>query len=171
EGVVLDLRLIYPDGNNIAESLQKYLVPNLEKVGIRLVMEAVPMSELLTRWYKQGERREDMFFLASNFDLIFDPAVHFQGDSEEEMSWAYTNLKDEELWQAAVDMRTAQPGDVLTYMRYWVRFQERFNEILPVIPLYSNMYFDFYTDALHGYDIRGNVTWGQVIVGAYLADE
>ncbi len=167
DGVVLDLHMIYPEGNNANETLQVNLVENLEKVGIRLTMEAVPMNELLGRWYQQQGRSYDMVYHASNFDIIFDPSVHFSPDG----AWAYTNLVDEELYNAAVAMRKTEPGDVLTYMQHWLEFQERFNTILPMIPVYTNIYFDFYRDDLHNYYIDENVTWGQAIVASYLAEE
>ena len=166
DGTVLDLHLIYPEGNNIEASLRKHLAANLETVGIRLTMEAVPMRELLTRWYRQGERSDDMIYLASNFDIIFDPATHF----DPEGAWSYTNLADEELYQAAVEMRQTEPGDVLTYMQRWLKFQERFNKLLPMIPVYSNVYFDFYRNDLQGYEIQENVTWGRAIVGARIGE-
>lgn len=168
DGVALDLRLIYPQGNNVPASLQANLVENLEKVGIRLTMEAVPMAELLTEWYKQDEREVDMIYLASNFYLVFEPSVHFLTEEDGTHDWSYTNLHDEPLYQAAVDMRKTEPGDVLTYLRRWITFQERFNEVLPMIPVYSNMYVDFYTDALKNYHIDENITCGQAILGAYL---
>ena len=59
--------------------------------------------------------------------------------------------------------------DVLTYMQNWVTFQERFNEILPMIPIYSNCYYDFYTGSLTNYSISENITWSQAIVPAMLA--
>ena len=48
-------------------------------------------------------------------------------------------------------LRTADLRDILTYLRRWVAFQERFNEALPMIPVYSNYYYDFYTRRLQGY--------------------
>ena len=166
--VVLDLKMIYPEGNNINEVFEERLVPNLESVGIRLSMEAVPMQELLTRWYKQGERDEDMIYLASNFDIVFDPSVHFIVDETGEPNWAYTNLNDEQLYQLAFDMRSTEPGEVLEYVQKWLLFQERFNEILPMLPFYSNVYFDFYTEDLHDYLIASNMTWSEAIVEAAL---
>ena len=76
----------------------------------------------------------------------------------------------EELYQAALAMRQTEPGDVLSYMQHWITFQERFNEILPMLPVYSNIYFDFYTSALQNYLIESNVTWGQAIVAATLSE-
>ena len=170
DGVVLDLRMIYPEGNNIYASFERLLVPNLAQVGIRLTLEAVPMAELLSRYYKQGERDMDLIFLASNFDIVFDPAVNFLPTEAGEQNWGYTNLADEELYQQALNMRQTQPGDVLTYMQHWVAFQQRFNEILPMLPIYSNVYFDFFTYVLRDYMIAENATWGQAIVAAYMSD-
>ncbi len=174
DGVVLDLKLIYPEGNNIPESLQVNLVENLEQVGIRLTMEAMPMAELLREWYKQDNREADMFYLASNFYLIFDPSVHFIEKTSEEYGlihdWAYTNIPDDQLYSWAVAMRRTEPGDALSYIKRWIGFQERFNELLPIIPVYSNIYFDFYTNSLQDYNIAENSTWGQAIVGAWLGE-
>lgn len=166
DGVVLDLKMTYPEGNNITEYLDRNFLSNLEQVGIRLTVEELPMNELLSRWYQQEERDEDMIYLASNFDLIFDPSAYFSADG----TWAYTSLADDTLYAEAVAMRSTEPGDVLTYVQHWVAFQERFNQILPMIPIYSNIYFDFYTRYLQNYNIDQNATWGEAIVPAFLSD-
>lgn len=166
DGVVLDLKMIYPAGNNIVEYLDKNFLSNLEQVGIRLTVEEIPMNELLSRWYQQEERDADMIYLASNFDLLFDPSAYFSADG----TWAFTSLADETLFAEALAMRNTEPGDVLTYMQHWVAFQERFNQILPMIPIYSNIYFDFYTRYLQNYNIDQNATWGEAIVPAILSD-
>lgn len=167
DGVVLDLKLIYPEDNQIVDYLEKNFQANLAQVGIRLTMEALPMGELLSHWYRQTERDEDMIFLASNFDLLFDPSVYFNDEGE----WAYTSLADEQLYEEAISMRKTEPSDVLSYIQHWIAFQERFNQTLPMIPLYSNIYFDFYTGYLQNYRISQNATWGEAIVGAYLSAE
>jgi ABC-type transport system substrate-binding protein len=164
DGVVLDLLLVYPEGNNIEPSLQKNLADNLEKAGIGLTMEAVPMDALLSSWYQQSERKADLMYLATNFDLVFDPTVHFGADG----SWSYTGCQDTALQEAAEAMRRTDPGDVLNYLRRWVLFQERFNEVLPMLPVYSNRYYDFYTSDLQQYRIAEHITWGEAIVGAEL---
>ncbi len=163
-GVVLDLKMIYPEGNNIADYLEENFLKNLEDVGIRLTVEVMPMNELLSHWYQQEERTEDMIYLATNFDLLFDPSGYF----DEEGNWAYTCLKDYQLQKAARDMSRTEPGDALTYMQNWITFQERFNAILPMIPIYSNYYYDFFTGDLKNYRIDESVTWGEAIVEATL---
>ena len=59
---------------------------------------------------------------------------------------------------------------MLTYMKKWVAFEERFQEVVPCIPVYSNVYFDFYPRVLQNYNISSSVSWGQAIVDAWLGD-
>ena len=40
--------------------------------------------------------------------------------------------------------------------------------ILPMLPIYSNIYFDFYTANLHDYPVAEKSTWSQAIVEAAL---
>jgi hypothetical protein len=39
---------------------------------------------------------------------------------------------------------------------------------VPLVPVYSNVYFDFYTSQLRNYDILYYVTWGDAIVPSYM---
>lgn len=169
--VALDLKMIYPEGNAIKDAFEANLLPNLKEAGINLTLEPVPMSDLLSRYYKQGEERDmDMIYLATNFDVVFDPSVQFIVDSNGEPNWSYTNHKDEELYELAVDMRETEPNMVLDYMNKWISFQERFNTVLPMLPIYSNTYFDFYISELQNYNVAESVTWTQAIVPAYLVE-
>ena len=68
-------------------------------------------------------------------------------------------------------MRKTEPGDIFAYVSKWVSFQERYNEVLPTIPIYSNIYFDFFNQYLQNYYITGQVTWSQAILPAYFALE
>ena len=67
-------------------------------------------------------------------------------------------------------MRSTEPGDLAGYLENWLKFQQRFEEVLPMLPLYSNVYYDFYPKALQDYDIAAYPTWAQAIVPAYLED-
>ena len=82
--------------------------------------------------------------------------------------WNNTYSDDEDLWYRAKNMRETEPGDVFEYVSKWVSFQDRYNEVLPTIPIYSNIYFDFYTNKLQNYNIVGHVTWSQAILEAYI---
>ena len=169
--VTLELKLYYPKGNAIVDSFSENLVPNLERIGIRLQMEEKEMSELLAFYYQMIPNDADMIYLATNFDVVFDPSANFRVDEDGAHRWANTEYADEELFNLAVDMRKTEPGHVLEYCLKWIEFQRYFNQVLPMIPIYTNVYFDFFTQALHNYQIAENISWSQAILSASLYDE
>ena len=67
-------------------------------------------------------------------------------------------------------MRKTEPEDVLEYVTKWVDFQTRLQEVVPIISIYSSVYFDFYPRVLQDYDVASNITWTQAIVYAFLGD-
>ena len=130
------------------------------------------MEELLKSYYRQKERTTDMIYLATNFHVIVDPSITYSTDTTKNHEiWNNTYSDDEELWYDAKAMRRTEPGDVFEYVSKWVTFQERYNEVLPTIPIYSNIYFDFFNQYLQNYYITGQVTWSQAILPAYFALE
>ena len=190
--VALDLKLMYPQGNHMAELMETAVrdetvpmpedvvpdadagsfVENLARVGIKLELVPAPMEELLKSYYRQTERTTDMIYLATNFHVIVDPSITYSTDTTKNHEiWNNTYSDDEELWIDAKAMRKTEPGDIFEYVSKWVTFQVRYNEVLPTIPIYSNIYYDFYNEHLQNYYITGQVTWSQAILPAYFALE
>jgi len=109
-----------------------------------------------------------MIYLATNFHIVVDPSITYSTDpTVNHEIWNNTYSDDEELYYDAVSMRKTEPGDVFEYVSKWIAFQKRYNEVLPTIPIYSNIYFDFYTQYLQNYEITSTVTWSQAIVKAF----
>ena len=130
------------------------------------------MTGLLRSYYRQVERTTDMIYLATNFHVIVDPSITYSTDTTlNHRIWNNTYSDDELLWNDAVNMRKTEPGDVFEYVSKWVAFQQRYNEVLPTIPIYSNIYYDFFNQYLQNYYITGQVTWSQAILPAYFALE
>ncbi len=191
--VALDLKMMYPEGNHMAEimtsSVRKDTDPdpideleigeaagsfidNLAAVGIKMELVPAPMEDLLKSYYRQTERTTDLIYLATNFHVIVDPSITYSTDTTKNHEiWNNTYSDDELLWNLAVTMRKTEPGDIYEYVSKWVAFQERYNEVLPTIPIYSNIYYDFYNQYLQNYYITGQVTWSQAILPAYFALE
>lgn len=170
ERIALELKLIYPEGNAVGNYLSGAFAQNLASVGVKLTVEAKPFDELLRIYYRQQERDCDMIYLATNFANVFEPSATFSPEDAYQGTDNRSGIADEELYQRAVAMRQTESGDVLAYCQKWVAFQERWTELLPAIPVYSNVYFDFYTPTLHNYNAGANVSWAQAIVDAYLGD-
>ena len=183
----LDLKMMYPEGNHIVELMQEAgkdifpvegkdwtsnFVDNLARVGIKIEFVPMPMTELLQSYYRQTERTTDMIYLATNFHVIVDPSITYSTDkTKNHQIWNNTYSDDEDLWYRAKNMRETEPGDVFEYVSKWVSFQDRYNEVLPTIPIYSNIYYDFFNQYLQNYYITGQVTWSQAILPAYFALE
>ena len=172
ELVALDLTMMYPAGNHIVDTIQENFIDHLNECGILLTLVPTEMEDLLFSFYRETERTTDMIYLATNFHVIVDPAIAYSADTTANHEiWNNTYSDDEELYQLAVDMRKTPPGSVYEYVEKWIRFQERFNQVLPAIPIYTNIYFDFFTDQLQNYHITAHVTWSQAILESYFGLE
>jgi len=168
--VALDLKMMYPEGNHMAEFMMEEdgFVDNLAKVGIKLELVPAPMEDLLHSYYRETPRTTDMIYLATNFHVIVDPSITYSTDTTlNHKIWNNTYSDDEDLYYRAVNMRKTEPGDVFEYVSKWISFQERYNEVLPCIPIYSNIYFDFFNEHLQNYYVTSQVTWSQAILPAY----
>ena len=166
--VALDLSMMYPEGNHFVDTLQENFIDNLNACGIKLTLVPTPMEDLLKSYYREAERTTDMIYLATNFHVIVDPSITYSTDpTANHLIWNNTYSDDEDLYWRAVNMRKTDPKDIYDYVARWVAFQERYNEVLPTIPVYSNIYYDFYVPELQNYNIVGHVTWTQAILEAY----
>ena len=168
--IPLKLTLAYAEGSAAGAALEGTLVQDLAAGGIELTVSKIPTAELMNQYYRNTEVTYDMLFLATNFDVLYDPSGYFMETEEGTHVWKSFGLADEELWQKTVDMRKTEPGDLLGYCKKWLEFQKAFTEKLPALPIYSNTYVDFYPQVLHNYEVSTNISWPQAISGAYLAD-
>ena len=166
QNVDLSLKLIYPEGNGAGPLLDEVFTPYLQTIGIELTIEAVPMPELLRKYYRQEERDCDMILLGTNFGDLYDPS----GEYDEQGTSSLTGITDPELRELAVNMRETEPGNTAEYCRRWLRYQERLAEIAANIPLYSDAYFDFHISALQWYAPERTGSWSKAITGAILSD-
>jgi peptide/nickel transport system substrate-binding protein len=80
--------------------------------------------------------------------------------------WNWTRTADEELYSYALGRRNASNRE--EYLEAWKGFIARFNYILPVLPLNSDIFHDFYREGLMNYEPTSLFTWERAIVWAYL---
>ncbi|NLV77517.1 MAG: hypothetical protein GX023_11205, partial [Tissierellia bacterium] len=84
---------------------------------------------------------------------------------------ANTNrILDEELERLAQDMVKRDPEDREGYKAGFVDFITRWNELLPDIPLYSNIYHDFYNDRIQNYQRTDLARITDTILYAYVTE-
>ena len=164
------LKLVYPEENKVFSAAESVMTGPLAQAGIRLTMTAVPMNELLRSYYRMQDRDCDMLFMASNYDVVFDPSLNVKPDGNGINAYNFSAVNDPALYQSALRMRNTPAGDLLGYVTNWIAFQTEFQRALPAIGLYSNVYFDFYPQNLQNYDAAGNIGWSKAMVSAIMGD-
>ncbi len=158
-------------GNDGADRVLAQLQETLPKLGMELVVHEVSFTEMLADYYRvDGQRRYDMNFMATNFFSVFDPFFTFNSNPAIAGAINTTGSIHEQLMELAWDMHKTEPLDLLTYEQKWLAFQQCFNEELPTLPLYSNIYFDFHEGDLQNYDPQGQYSWPVAILYAYIGE-
>jgi len=146
--------------------MDELFVRNAAQAGMVIDVQEKPLQDLLEMYYSQTERDCDMIMLGSNLNDVFDPSNEFSEDGTHRIS----GIKDPQLLQLVQDMNQVHPGDIAEYCRRWISFQEYWTEHAVNIPLYSNVYLDFYADFLQNYNPGTNASWTTAVQTAYLSD-
>ncbi len=162
----LTLSMAIPQDNVAAKSVVSQLEESFKELGITLTVTELPMAELLQHYYRQTDRTYDMFFLASNFSYIFDPYYTYSTDDVYQGTFNTSGLKDEKLMELADEMRRVDSEDTEGYKAKWLEFQTYWAEKLPMVPLYSNIYFDFYRPDLYNYQASAYASWAAAVIYA-----
>ncbi len=163
----LRLTLGIPDMEGLAEALEENLLKNMRNAGIEVTLRPMSMDEI-ERVYLGEDEGTDMLYLGEDFPVYFDPEILApHGDEAPENGLTAARA---ELYGMAAGMVRTEPDDLAGFMGKWIALQERITETLPLIPVYSNVYFDFYTRELHNYRIQDAVTWGEAVVRSYMSD-
>lgn len=111
-----------------------------------------------------GDEREfHTFNLATGFSAIFDPYYSYHSDFYHVLYMQTEQVKDEKLDEIIIKMRSLDPTQVEEYSAAWLEFQIRWNELLPVIPLYSNQYYDIYSSKVKGFNTTPFLQWAEMI--------
>ena len=168
DGTQLVIHWVRPEVSEIADGIEALITDSFAQAGIGLEVTKMSFEDLLKYYYRQEDRSEyDMFFLANNFGLTFDayPAVstaeEYQGVNNT------TAIADEELEALALDMNKTRSYLTSEYEQKWLKFQEKWVEDLPMVPLYTNKYVDVFDSSIKNYHPRMRYSWAFAILYAY----
>lgn len=169
--VPLTLKWAKSEGSKVADAIETQLAASLPLLGIGIEITAMPFEEMLKHYYSEGERAYNMFFLASDFQYVFDPYYDYNTGDEFQGLVNTSRLKDTKLMTLAEDMRNTLPTDVEVYLEKWVAFQNHWMSVMPLVPLYSNVYLDVSVNNLQGFDMTLHGGLGYALLYSYIADE
>ena len=152
--------------NNSVSALLSTMLANSEatkNAGVSIVKTEMSYSELLNYMYRQDANgiggdysvpTYNMFNLATGWNAgVYDFAYNWSTDPTYiEMGYNVQHLYDEELDQLSMDMvYGVEPGDEATFLELWEKYIIRWNEELPMVPLYSNIYVTVYPNTIDNY--------------------
>ena len=131
--------------------------------GVSIVKTEMTFPELLNYMYRQGSYglggdysmpTYNMFNLATGYNGgVYDESYNWTTDPEYiEQGYNVQHLYDEQLDKLSMDMvYGVEPSDEATYLDLWEKYIIRWNELLPMVPLYSNIYVTVYPNTIDNY--------------------
>ena len=152
--------------NNSVSALLSTMLANSEatkNAGVSIVKTEMTFPELLNYMYRQDAYgiggdysvpTYNMFNLATGWNAgVYDFAYNWSTDPTYiEMGYNVQHLYDEELDQLSMDMvYGVEPGDEATFLELWEKYVIRWNEELPMVPLYANIYVTLYPNTIDNY--------------------
>lgn len=161
----LEIRYAQVKDNAAAKLVADSLGKTLQSIGFKFDVTEVTFDELLTHYYRQTDRTYNLMFLATNFGMVFDPYDAFNPDEAYRRVNA-SGIDDEQLFQLAKTLRKTKPGDETAYRANWLKLMQRFSEVLPNLPIYTNNYYDFTGARLTDYAPDSQWSWTSAMLYA-----
>lgn len=153
------------EGNSVSALLTTMLASSeaTKAAGISIVKTEMTFPNLLGYMYRQdiygvgsdfSVPTYNMFNLATGYNGgVYDESYNWTTDPEYiEQGYNVQHLYDKELDKLSMDMvYGVEAGDEATYLSLWEKYIIRWNELLPMVPLYSNIYVSVYPNTIDNY--------------------
>ena len=153
------------EGNAVSALLSTMLANSdaTKAAGVSIVKTEMTFPELLNYMYRQDAYgiggdysmpTYNMFNLATGYNGgVYDESYNWTTDPEYiEQGYNVQHLYDEQLDKLSMDMvYGVEPDDEATYLDLWEKYIVRWNELLPMVPLYSNIYVTVYPNTIDNY--------------------
>lgn len=153
------------EGNAVSALLSTMLANSdaTKAAGVSIVKTEMTFPELLNYMYRQDSYglggdysmpTYNMFNLATGYNGgVYDESYNWTTDPEYiEQGSNVQHLYDEQLDKLSMDMvYGVEPSDEATYLDLWEKYIIRWNELLPMVPLYSNIYVTVYPNTIDNY--------------------
>lgn len=153
------------EGNAVSALLSTMLANSdaTKAAGVSIVKTEMAFASLLSYMNRQEKNGAvgdftvptyNMFNLATGYNGgVYDESYNWTLDPEYiEQGMNVQRLYDKELDKLSMDMvYGVEPGDEATYLSLWEKYIIRWNELLPMVPLYSNIYVTVYPNTIDNY--------------------
>lgn len=168
--IPLEIRFAKLKDNKASQWVVDHYAPVLAEVGFDFQVTEVTFNELLAHYYRQEERTYNLMYLATNFAQVFDPYFTFNTDEAYQGTLNTSGIADKKLMDLAFALRATTPGDEEEYSERWLELMKHYSDLLPTLPIYSNVYYDFFANDLMDYAPNAHWAWASAIVYSYIAE-
>lgn len=169
------------EGNSVSDLLKVMLAESdaTKAAGVQINQNVMTFTELLNFYYRDASQGDKygvptygMFNLATNFTPLYDQSYSFTSDPEYvALGYNLNYLFDDVLdWLTMKMVYGVDSSDTEAYLTLWRLFIQRWNELMPQVPLYSNIYITMYPDWLENYNQDSFWDFQQAIVYATVAE-
>lgn len=142
------------DQSPITTLISNQLPINAAQTGMEYNVTSGSFSTLIELYnYPKEDPDYTAFNMGSDFGVPFDPWLYYS----QEGPFNKTRTNDPEADKITEDLRKTDPSDVEGFLDKWVKFQIWYNDYLPEIPLYSNIFHTGYTNRVKGFDVMSPV--------------
>lgn len=157
------------DGNPVSELLATMLPEAMAEAGMELKATTMDFPTLLSGIDHTSDKIYNMYNLATGFALASSPWYYYSTDPVWMQAGYNSNwIVDEELAAAAEVLKPIAYEDDEAWLAAWQNFIDVWNDKMPDIPLYSDEYYDFYSNKLHGWESTSVWEWSRAVLDAWV---
>ncbi|MFI3258084.1 MAG: ABC transporter substrate-binding protein [Spirochaetales bacterium] len=149
----LEIEWANTPNNPVSDLISRMLPSAMASVGMKLnptTLEFGPLIEALQQ--TGGLQNYHMYNLATGFATTSAVWYYYNKDLAT-YGGAYNQayIADDELHNIAQSMKATPSGDDASWAAKWLDLQERWNYLVPELPLYSDEYYEFFNPSLQNY--------------------
>ena len=134
----------------ITTLISNQLPPNAKQAGMEYNVTSGSFSTLIDLYtFPKEDAEYTAFSMATDFATPFDPWLYYS----KEGPFNRNKVDDPKADEVTTALRRTEPGEKEAYLDKWEEFQKWYNDYLPEIPLYSNVFHTGYTNRIKGFDV------------------
>ncbi len=165
EELILYWNTVY---NVNSDNLKEIIEESLKKAGINLVIESTDLETLLDNYYNSSElspsvRKYHIFNFTKTFEVPNNPCNEFYHSKFKNSPNNNTSINDEHLDKLIDSITNVQPGNEEEYLKAWEEYQLYMNELVVMIPIHTNLYYNVYSKVITNVINTPFWTWGDQI--------
>jgi peptide/nickel transport system substrate-binding protein len=173
EGTRLKIEHFGTIDNEITDLIGAKWPEAMQFAGIDFDVTYGDFNALLNNYYYGydlgDDRKFHSFNLATGFADAYDPYYSLHSDFLGTWMNA-TGTNDPEFDRLIERMRNLDPEQRDEYLEAWFDYQVYWNEMLPVLPIYSNEYFDVFNKRVSGLNTTPFYGWARAMVDVEVSD-